>query len=124
MADIHLLPQKRGVSHFAMPSKLGGMLASGRACVVQADPGCELREVLHRAAVLVEPEDPLSFAQAVRALALDPVSRTRLSNAARTRAASLLARDAILSRFAQQLVDLAQGKTGPVDPITARAEAA
>ena len=35
MADCHVLPQKQGVTHFVMPSKLGPMLASGKPIVAQ-----------------------------------------------------------------------------------------
>ena len=46
MADCHLLPQKRGVTHFVMPSKLGPMLASGKPIVAQAEDDCEVARAL------------------------------------------------------------------------------
>ena len=52
MADLHLLPQHRGVADLVMPSKLGGMLASGRPIVAAADPGSELFDVLTDVALL------------------------------------------------------------------------
>lgn len=124
MADIHLLPQKRGVSHFAMPSKLGGMLASGRACVVQADPGCELHALLGGAAALVAPDDGYGVIKAVRQLARDAAARNRLGRSARIRAATLLDRDAILTRLEASLDETIRGVMPTADSAVARAEAA
>lgn len=39
LADLHLLPQEREAADLLLPSKLGGMLASGRRIVATADPG-------------------------------------------------------------------------------------
>lgn len=124
MADIHLLPQKRGVSSFAMPSKLGGMLASGRACVVQADEGCELHDLLAGAAALVPPEDGDALLAAVRRLASDPAMRLRLGRAGRARATTLLDREAILTRLEDALAALIHGTATASEPVRARAEAA
>ena len=38
-ADVHLLPQRAEAEAFALPSKLAGMLASGRPLVAQAEGG-------------------------------------------------------------------------------------
>jgi colanic acid biosynthesis glycosyl transferase WcaI len=37
LADIHILPQRPQAASFALPSKLGGMLASGRPVVAQTE---------------------------------------------------------------------------------------
>nr|QQZ51598.1 WcaI family glycosyltransferase [Phenylobacterium glaciei] len=46
LADIHLLPQEREAADLLLPSKLGGMLASGKPILVTADPGTELSDFL------------------------------------------------------------------------------
>jgi colanic acid biosynthesis glycosyl transferase WcaI len=42
LADCHVLPQDPAVKDLVLPSKLGGMLASGRPVLVVADDGSEL----------------------------------------------------------------------------------
>ena len=41
-ADIHLLPQKAGAADLVLPSKLLGMLASGRPVVARSTPGSRI----------------------------------------------------------------------------------
>jgi colanic acid biosynthesis glycosyl transferase WcaI len=53
LADVHLLTQSRGIADLVLPSKLGGMLASGKPVLATADRGSELYEVLHLRAVVV-----------------------------------------------------------------------
>jgi colanic acid biosynthesis glycosyl transferase WcaI len=57
LADVHVLPQHAGVSELVLPSKLGGMLASGRPILVTADTESELAQFLGDAAVIVPPGD-------------------------------------------------------------------
>jgi colanic acid biosynthesis glycosyl transferase WcaI len=99
LADIHLLPQRRGTTLFAMPSKLGGMLASGRAIVAQADPGSAFADFVADCALVVPTEDAAATAEAIRRLADDAALRARLGEAGRRRAVARLSRDAILERF-------------------------
>lgn len=65
LADVHLLPQARGAVDLVLPSKLGGMLASGKPCIVMADPGTELYEFLGDGAIILPPGDGLLFAKAI-----------------------------------------------------------
>ncbi|WOJ88701.1 WcaI family glycosyltransferase [Methylocapsa polymorpha] len=57
LADLHVLPQSRGAADLVLPSKLGGMLASGKPVLATADAGTELFEVLNGAAILVPAGD-------------------------------------------------------------------
>src|SRR3546814_1609320 len=41
LADLHLLPQRADAADLVMPSKLGGMLASGRPVIAGAHPGTQ-----------------------------------------------------------------------------------
>jgi len=65
MADCHLLPQRHGVTHFVMPSKLGPMLASGRPIVAQAEEDCEVARALEGRHHVVPPEGVEPMAEAV-----------------------------------------------------------
>lgn len=111
LADIHLLPQRADAADLVMPSKLTGMLASGRAVVATARPETELGRVVAQDAacgLIVPPEDAPALASAIRTLAGDPGLRTRLGANGRAYAERELDRDVILRRFEQQLVALVE----------------
>lgn len=111
LADVHLLPQRADAADLVMPSKLTGMLASGRAVLATALPDTELgRVVVQEAAcgVVVPPENAHAMAEALRSLAADPARRARLGAAGRRYAEAELSQDAILRRFETQLHDLVQ----------------
>ena len=55
LADLHILPQTADAEDLVLPSKLGGMLASGKPCLVMAGPGSELAEFVADAALFGSP---------------------------------------------------------------------
>lgn len=65
MADLHVLPQEKGIADLVLPSKLGGMLASGKPVLVTADEGTELAAFLGDAATRVPPGDAAALAKAI-----------------------------------------------------------
>lgn len=69
LPDLHVLPQDRRASDLVLPSKLGGMLASGRPLLVTADPGTELHTFLAGAASLVPSGDSVALANEIRRMA-------------------------------------------------------
>lgn len=103
MADIHLLPQRAGAADVVMPSKLTGILASGRPVVATAVPGTEIAETVCGRGVMVPPEDPAALARAIRDLAADPGRRRTLGAAARRYAEVHLERKLVLSEFERRL---------------------
>lgn len=103
LADIHLLPQRRGNTAFAMPSKLGGMLASGRAIVAQVDAGSEFAQLIADAALTVPAEDVDAIVAAIVRLADEPDLRDALGAAGRRLAVERLSRDAVLRTFVKQV---------------------
>lgn len=106
LADIHLLPQRADVADLVMPSKLTGMLASGRPVLATALPGTGVAEALQNCGIVVPPGDTLAFGTALRQLADDAPLRVRLGTAARQQAEQSLARDAILARLEAELMKL------------------
>lgn len=66
LADCHILPQDAGVSDLVLPSKLGGMLASGRRLLVTADADSELATFLNGAATVVPPGAPAAIVAALQ----------------------------------------------------------
>jgi colanic acid biosynthesis glycosyl transferase WcaI len=98
-ADIHLLPQSAGAADLVLPSKLSGMLASGRPVISTCRPGTELETVVSKCGVVVAPDDDAAFAAAVCRLADNPALRGDLGRRARNYAESNFERDAILGRL-------------------------
>lgn len=103
MADIHLLPQRADAADLVMPSKLTGMLASGRPVVATAHIGTELASIVQGCGVVVPPEQTDVFAEAIIKLANDARLRTQLGDAGRAYAVAHLDRDAVLGRFEAEL---------------------
>ncbi|RYZ75095.1 MAG: colanic acid biosynthesis glycosyltransferase WcaI [Lysobacteraceae bacterium] len=109
LADIHLLPQRADVADLVMPSKLTGMLASGRPVLATAQPGTGVAQALHGCGVVTTPGDADEFAGALRQLAADPYLRRRLGNQARQQAETRLSTRAILSAFQHRVAGLVGG---------------
>jgi colanic acid biosynthesis glycosyl transferase WcaI len=106
MADIHLLPQKSGAEDFVMPSKLTGMLASGRPVIATVNKGSQIAEVLTNCGVVVEPDNIVDFSNAVVRLANDTEEQKKLGAKARDYALTHWARDNVMQGFDMQLKEL------------------
>ena len=103
LADIHLLPQRAGAADLVMPSKLTGMLASGRCILATASPETQLSYVLEGCGLVVPPESPDMLAEGLRRLADDAPLRGRLGKAAREYAEQHLDKERVLTRFLEKL---------------------
>ena len=103
LADIHLLPQRADAADLVMPSKLTGMLASGRPVVAGAAPGTELYRAIADCGIAVPPGDADAMTRAVLDLAGDQVRRLGLGAAARARAVTEWDREAILGRVEREM---------------------
>ena len=86
-----------------MPSKLTGMLSSGRPVVAGARPETELGQVVAQCGRLAVPDDAASFAAAIEDLASQPELRRELGRHARAWAEQNLARDSVLRQFESAL---------------------
>jgi colanic acid biosynthesis glycosyl transferase WcaI len=106
LADIHLLPQRRGVADLVLPSKLVGMMASGRPVVAAADHHTQVGKLATRCGIVVIPEDGEAMAHALVTLADDPHARRTLGRAGREIAASAWDRDAVLGRLEAWLLEV------------------
>ncbi len=111
MADIHVLPQRADAADLVMPSKLTGMLASGRAVVGTADLNTQLGDVLASCGVRVPPGDTDALVQALRDLADDPQTRDTLGRKGRQYAMDNLSHTAVLTAFESQLLHAAARAT-------------
>jgi colanic acid biosynthesis glycosyl transferase WcaI len=113
-ADIHLLPQKAQVSDLLLPSKLAGMMASGRPIVAMANPETGIAVETAGTGLLVPPGDAKALAAAVITLAEDGALRARFGAAARTRASQHWDRLSIISSLERELLALPQRAGGAV----------
>ncbi len=99
-ADVHLVVQKKGVADAFMPSKLTGILAAGGTAVVTADADSEPGRLAAEHPgifLLVPPEDPASFREALRsALSGAGAGGNRV---AREYAEKILSKDIVLAEF-------------------------
>ncbi|OZI30522.1 colanic acid biosynthesis glycosyltransferase WcaI [Bordetella genomosp. 10] len=110
-ADVHLLPQRAGAADLVMPSKLTGMLASGRPVICGAAPGTELAAVVAHCGLVVPPENPRAMARALLTLLRDPERRRRLGEAAARYAHLHFHAETVLGRLEDALLQF--DKRGP-----------
>jgi len=104
LADIHLLPQLRDAADLVMPSKLVGMLASGRPVIAAAIPGTEIASIVVGCGIVPEPECADGFAQSITVLASDAERRNRLGAAGRAYAERALGAQRIFDRLHERMV--------------------
>lgn len=110
-ADIHLLPQKAEAADLVLPSKLLGILASGRPVVASSPAGSELASFAVQAGACVPPGDATAFAKALRALIADPQRCAAVGCRARLLAEEHFSQEIVLGRLEQQLNSLAANRS-------------
>lgn len=103
MADIHILPQRADAADLVLPSKLTGMLASGRPIIATTYPETGLGKVVEHCGRLVNPGDAKALADAIIQLMQDPVTRRFLGAAGRRYAETHLGVDEIIGEFEREL---------------------
>ena len=104
LADVHLLPQRADVADLVMPSKLTGMLASGRPVIATAAAGTQIDEVVTQCGIVVPPGDDCALGMAIQRLSRDHAERHRLGEAARNYAVENIDSERILLEFERVLV--------------------
>ncbi|MEP0069099.1 glycosyltransferase WbuB [Pyruvatibacter sp.] len=117
-ADIHMLPQKAGAADLVLPSKLTGMLASGRPVVATAEDGSGLAGEVDGCGITTPPEDAKAFAEAIQELADTPALRDTLGKAARAAALARLDVNVILARAEAEFVNISEGAIASSDQTT------
>ncbi|HWZ31979.1 MAG TPA: WcaI family glycosyltransferase [Bryobacteraceae bacterium] len=103
-ADVHLLPQRQGAAESVLPSKLIGMLASGRPVIAMAARQSEVAHLISGCGIRVDHGDAEAFARSIRKLADHPAERRRMGEEARLRALSQFTQDDVLQQFEARLV--------------------
>ena len=103
LAAIHILPQAASAADLVMPSKLAGMLASGRPVIVTANPGTELAEVMADLGIVIPAGDPGRLAEAIRDLARQPDLQAELGRRGRAFVEATWAKELVLGKFVRDL---------------------
>jgi colanic acid biosynthesis glycosyl transferase WcaI len=104
LADIHLLPQSPEAADLVLPSKLSGMLASGRAVIAICLAGSEIANVVGQCGLVVTSQDGDALAKEIEKLVDDDKARLHFGKQARLYAEENLARDSVLGRLLEQLI--------------------
>ena len=103
LADIHVLPQQADAADLVMPSKLSGMLASGKPVVATALRGSELGKIVAEVGILAPPGDFRELASVLRALSIDEDYRSALGNKARDWVVGNWSKNRVLGDFEKYL---------------------
>jgi colanic acid biosynthesis glycosyl transferase WcaI len=106
LADIHLLPQRPEAADLVMPSKLTGIMSSGKPVVAISPPGTEIEKIVSGRGIVIRPGKIDDFTSAVRWLALHPDERKKLGIAARAYAIETFNKEIILNRFETRLSEI------------------
>jgi len=106
MADIHLLPQQADVADLVMPSKLTGMMASGRPVIATALPKTQVSNVVTGSGIVVIPGDVSGLAEAIKRMVSRPDERHNFGKAAREYAENHFSKEKILAHFEKVLLEI------------------
>lgn len=117
-ADVHLLPLKRGLSMFSVPSKVYGIMASGRPFIASVDEDSEISVMIKEndCGVRVEPEDPVALAEAVRALYNDRQRLERQGKNGRAYLEKNITRSICVGRYLSAISEVCKGRPGTHQP--------
>lgn len=103
LADVHLLTQSAGAEDLVLPSKLTGMLASGRPVIATCGVDTGIAAVIAKCGVVVPPDDVAAFTAAIVELCQDHNDMLELGKMARRYSEENFARDPILKRMMSML---------------------
>ena len=105
LADLHLLPQQLAAANSVFPSKLIGMLASGRPIIAACRAGSEIADTISGCGLVTPPGDPAALAAAIVDLARDHDVRVQMGLRSRECAVREFGQDSILQRFEREMLD-------------------
>ena len=106
LADIHILPQRADAADLVMPSKLSGMLASGKVVVATASPESELGSIVSEVGLLTPPGNVGALSEAIHLLAKNQKQRETLGERGRRWVVSHWAKEKVLHVFEAHLGDM------------------
>lgn len=116
LADIHLLPQQAEAEDLVLPSKITGMLSSGRPVIATCSKSSELARVVSQCGLVTPSGDALALAAAVARLADAPQERQQLGWRARRFAEENLSINGVLGKFSARAGKLVDQEVPPSPP--------
>jgi colanic acid biosynthesis glycosyl transferase WcaI len=124
-ADFHLVPQRAEAADLVLPSKLGGIFATGRPVIAMSWPDAGLAKEVSGAGLVVPPGDTVALAAAIRLLASDKTLCASLGKAARAVALARWDKTVILKTLDQTLIRSIEPKktSGALVPVSSQPEA-
>jgi len=114
LADIHILPQKAAAADLVLPSKVLGILASGRAMVAASPEHTTLGELAEQTGRRVNPGEAIAIEKAIIELAENEQERKMLGERARKIAVGYYCVNSVLTEFeriAQSALEEGRGCT-------------
>ena len=105
-ADIHVLPQRADVEDLVMPSKLSGMLASGKPVVAITSRESELGKIVENIGVVSPLGDSKKLSKNLLNLIDFPEKRNELGRKGREWVISQWEKDGVLKNFEKNLEEL------------------
>ncbi len=106
VADIHLLPQKAMLSSVVMPSKLIGIMSSGKPVVASVNKMSELGKLVSKTGICTKPGNSNEFLNGIIKLAKNKSLREELGNNANLILDSIYNKEKILDEFLIKLYKL------------------
>jgi glycosyltransferase involved in cell wall biosynthesis len=107
-ADVHVVGLARGLAGYVVPSRLYGVLATGRPVIAAAEAESETAQLVARVGcgVVVPPGDPFALAQAIRAAHDGEFDLAEMGRRARAYAESEADRSIAIERYESVLAEL------------------
>ncbi len=105
-ADIHLLPQKTAAADLVLPSKLLGIMASGKPVVAISPKTSELGKIATKIGIQVEYEDSKDFANAILKLIKNEAMMNEKGRNGRNIVKKLFCKEKVLGSFKSELDNL------------------
>ena len=106
LATIHLLPQSLEAADLVMPSKLTGMLSSGRPIIATADLNTQLGEVVSKCGIVVPPGDSVALVSAILKLVDNEELCDKYGKAAREYAEKEIDIEMVMKKFNMKINSL------------------
>lgn len=103
LADIHLLPQSPEAEDLVLPSKLSGMLSSGKPIIATVRPDTDIARIVKQCGQVVPPEDADALQKAILQLLGDPEAMKKQGQEARNQAIKNFDQSSILQEFSRRL---------------------
>lgn len=103
LADIHLLPQKENAADSVMPSKLLGILASGKPVIASVTKDSDIGREIEACGIIIPPNDKAAFIDALTLLANNETLRHNLGNIGRQIAVQKYGKRVILAKLGEDI---------------------